>query len=429
MTKLNIKSGNISFCGGIFHVLDSFRRLSLDKLIDSTLGVRGKNGKAFAYSEIFEPMFMGYLSGATCLEDLNTINQHIRLKPGENPPSPDTVGRALKDLATDNVAYQSEASGKIYEFNTAEKLNELLLLETKKLGLIKAGESITLDFDHQFIPAEKYDAKYSYKKECGYFPGVASCGGVILGVENRDANANVRFCQDETLKRIFERVKSVLGVSIGRFRADCGSYSKDIISTVDKYCEKFYIRASKCQNLIEEFYACQDWTEAEINYEKCGLTSMTVNNLIENKEFRLVVQRTEKDKAEGIFGKTYVFRCILTNDMDSSELEIVKFYNQRGASERNFDVMNNDFGWAKLPFSFMNENSVFMLVTAMIKNFYAYLVAKVSKSAKVLRPESRLKAFILHFISVPAKWTRTARQNVLNLYTNKPYYKEIFQRE
>ena len=39
---------------------------------------------------------------------------------------------------------------------------------------------------------------------------------------------------------------------------------------------------------------------------------------------------------------------------------------------------------------------------------------------------SRLKAFILHFVSVPAKWVRTGRQNVLNLYTNKAYYSEVF---
>jgi len=69
--------------------------------------------------------------------------------------------------------------------------------------------------------------------------------------------------------------------------------------------------------------------------------------------------------------------------------------------------LNNDFGWSHLPFSFMAENMVFMMVTAMLKNFY-------------------LKAFILHFVSVPAKWVRTGRRNVLNLYTNKAYYSEVF---
>ena len=109
-----------------------------------------------------------------------------------------------------------------------------------------------------------------------------------------------------------------------------------------------------------------------------------------------------------------------------TEKDIITFYNERGASEKNFDIQNNDFGWSHLPFSFMAENMVFMMVTAMLKNFYLYLVRHISEKVKPLKKTSRLKAFILHFVSVPAKWVRTGRQNVLNLYTNKTYYSEVF---
>ena len=51
---------------------------------------------------------------------------------------------------------------------------------------------------------------------------------------------------------------------------------------------------------------------------------------------------------------------------------------------------------------------------------------KEYEKIKPLKKISRLKAFILHFVSVPAKWVRTGRQNVLNLYTNKTYYSEVF---
>ena len=109
-----------------------------------------------------------------------------------------------------------------------------------------------------------------------------------------------------------------------------------------------------------------------------------------------------------------------------TEKDIITFYNERGASEKNFDIQNNDFGWSHLPFSFMAEDMVFMMVTAMLKNFYLYLVRHISDKVKPLKKTSRLKAFILHFVSVPAKWVRTGRQNVLNLYTNKTYYSEVF---
>ena len=127
-----------------------------------------------------------------------------------------------------------------------------------------------------------------------------------------------------------------------------------------------------------------------------------------------------------IFGVIYTYRCILTNNWMSTEKDIITFYNERGASEKNFDIQNSDFGWSHLPFSFMAENMVVMMVTAMLKNFYLYLVGHISKKVKPLKKTSRLKAFILHFVSVPAKWVRTGRQNVLNLYTNKTYYAEVF---
>ena len=122
--------------------------------------------------------------------------------------------------------------------------------------------------------------------------------------------------------------------------------------------------------------------------------------------------------------KSYSFNT--AQKLTSTEKDIITIYNERGASEKNFDIQNNDFGWSHLPFSFMAENMVFMMVTAMLKNFYLYLVRHISEKVKPLKKTSRLKAFILHFVSVPAKWVRTGRQNVLNLYTNKTYYSEVF---
>ena len=86
-------------------------------------------------------------------------------------PGADTVGRGLKELAEKNIVYKSETSDKSYSFNTAEKLNTLLLRMIQRMGLIKVGSHVDLDFDHQFIPAYKFDAKYSYKQDFGYFPG------------------------------------------------------------------------------------------------------------------------------------------------------------------------------------------------------------------------------------------------------------------
>ena len=51
---------------------------------------------------------------------------------------------------------------------------------------------------------------------------------------------------------------------------------------------------------------------------------------------------------------------------------------RKGArSERIFDDMNNGFGWNRLPKSFMGENTVFLLLTALIRNFYKFIMARL----------------------------------------------------
>ena len=49
----------------------------------------------------------------------------------------------------------------------------------------------------------------------------------------------------------------------------------------------------------------------------------------------------------------------------------------RGGKERIFDDMNNGFGWNRLPKSFMSENTVFLLLTALIHNFYKTIISKL----------------------------------------------------
>ena len=122
-----------------------------------------------------------------------------------------------------------------------------------------------------------------------------------------------------------------------------------------------------------------------------------------------------------LFDGEYTYRCILTNDWDMTDEEIIQHY-KRGTAEQVFDRQNNDFGWAHLPKSFMNPNTVFLLITAMAANFYRYIVALPLMAVLFgIKATDRVKSFLFRFIAVPAKWIRTARQYKLNIYSNKPY--------
>ena len=131
-----------------------------------------------------------------------------------------------------------------------------------------------------------------YKGFDGYSPGVFTIGGLIVYLENRDGNANVRFMQADTHRRFFEMMRS-FGIHVRSFRADCGSYSEDIVKMVMEHIDKFYIRAERYAGLYE-------------------------------------------GEQLDIFDGEYTYRCILTNDWDMTDEEIIQHYNKRGTAEQVF---------------------------------------------------------------------------------------------
>lgn len=118
-------------------------------------------------------------------------------------------------------------------------------------------------------------------------------------------------------------------------------------------------------------------------------------------------------------GDNRIYRSILNNDHVSNEKQVIEYYNMRGASEKLFDIQNNDFGWRCLPTSEMKSNTVFLIMTAMMKNFYNYFIKKVSAVFKDIPSASRIKRFIFKFVSVDGKWIRQSRQWKLRLYTDR----------
>ena len=130
------------------------------------------------------------------------LMRHLSCHPMLRTCSSDTILRAIRELTQDNISYTSD-QGKTYDFNRADKLNTLLVNALVSTGELKEVETYDVDFDHQFLETEKYDAKPTYKKFLGYRPGVYVIGDMIVFVENSDGNTNVRFYQAETHKRFF----------------------------------------------------------------------------------------------------------------------------------------------------------------------------------------------------------------------------------
>lgn len=425
MAKIAIKSEKLTPFGGIFSIMDLFDQM-LSVEIDNVLGKRCKH-YGYQYSEIIRSLMCVYFCGGSCIEDVtNHLMPHLSLHPTLRTCSADTILRAINELTEENIQYSS-VTDKTYAFNTAKKLNELLIRALVSTHQLKKGEDYDLDFDHQYIETEKQDAKRTYKKFSGYGPGVAVIDNMIVGIENRDGNTNVRFHQQDTLQRFFEALETN-GISINRFRADCGSCSEEIVRVVESHCKHFYIRANRCSSLYDKISTLEEWNMEIINDIEFELNSILVEKW-KGQTYRLVIQRQKRmnDEQQDLWEGEYTYRCILTNDHESSNKDIVEYYNKRGEKERIFDEMNNGFGWNRLPKSLMAQNTVFLLITALIHNFYKTIMKGEVVSKFGLKNTSRIKAFVFKYISVSAKWVKTARQNVLNIYTLNAAYAVAFQ--
>lgn len=419
--KLINSNDKINSFGGLNFISNEFDSLGLSKIIANNLGSRS-NLATYQYSDIIKNLWMILFAGGDCAEDNQTnLKEELQSVINTKICSPDTLLRVQKSLSLSKDIYLSKNDIK-NEFSENEKLNALNLSILTHTQQLKSTGDYTLDFDNQFIACNKYDSKKGYKMKKGYFPGIATIGKNIVYLQNRNGNSNVKFKQEETLSSIF-KLLSEQAIKPKRCRMDCGSFTKEIIKVVEQNCQHFFIRAQRCGDLTNQIQSIKEWKKETIGIQDVEVASIQYKPFSENKEYRYVISREPNETNQiDLFHQTnFIYRAIITNNLEMSDKEVIEFYNQRGASEKIFDEMNNDFGWGNLPFSFLEENTVYMLLTAMCRNFYLYVLEKFSQKLDFIENTFRLKKFIFRFIVVPYKWVKKGGQKTLKLFTNKPY--------
>ena len=420
--KITTSTDNIKSFGGLNFITDEFDKLQLSKLITQHLGTRSLQAE-FSYSDIIKNLWAITFAGGDCAEDIHTnLKEELLQIKNLHICSPDTILRVQKQLSGLKEIHISKANS-VNEFSKHSKLNALNLDMLVSSSVLTLGQLYDFDFDNQFISCEKYDAKKGYKMKEGYFPGIATIGKHIVYFENRNGNSNVKFKQADTLQSAYDLLKNK-GINIDRSRMDCGSFTKEIVEVVKANSNRIYIRAQRCEELYNQLKQVKEWKTVRIGLFDVEVCSIEYAPFGEEQTYRYVVSREKNSTGQtDVFSSDdFTYRAILTNDKDSSSQEVIEYYNQRGAGERIFDEMNNDFGWKNLPFSFLQENTVYMMLMAMCRNFYLIILDKISKKVSFVKSNFRLKKFIFRFVVVPFKWIKRGRQKILKLFTEKPYH-------
>lgn len=406
---------NTTSFGGIHLVHGKVQEFGLKSLIDNTLGRRSPNA-VFSYSDAILQQCYIALCGGDCAEDTLNLGKTFEQLKDFKVCSPDTILGIQKELSTPQQTLLSK-NGNENQINCNDLLNKLMLKLSVRMGLLSSQQKgYTLDFDHQFLATEKADAKKGYKKESGYFPGVASIKNIPLYIENRNGNCHVSFDQLATIKRIAQRLKEQ-GIQVARWRMDSGSYIKDVLHYIDEQLQGlFYIRAQKSDTLLGLAANCEGWQAAQINEQHYQLNSFDYE--FGSNKYRIVAYRQlKKDKQLDLrTSDAYRYLFIITNDRKWDEQTIIRFYNQRGNAERLFDIQNNDFNWRKLPFSKMEHNTVYLHIMAICNMMHQWLLGLFCNQVQGLTTNTRLKKFIFLLICIPAKVIRSGRRKIVKLF-------------
>lgn len=426
-----LNSSPISSFGGLNFVLDNFKQLGIGSFLNQNLPEMPAQSN-YCWKDIFYSFWSVFFCGGDCAEDLGgNFRSSLMNNPFMKVPSPDRVLNRMKELSEPKQLFDTVRGYVKHEFGINTVLNRLNLDLIKKLGILGKSD-LTLDYDNTIIFSNKADAKKTYKREYGYCPGVGTIGEVVVYVENRNGNSDAQTLQDETLQRMFTALDQA-NIKIQNFRADGASYQLKTIDVASQYADKIYIRARKDQVVLKAIASITQWEETVRDKETIYFGSTEFTPFIRRakehrleellKPYRLVVYKVKrKDGQINMFtGEAYEYSAIITNDYKKSNLEVVEFYNQRGASEKEFDILKNDFGWDKMPFSKLEHNTVYLILSAMCRNLYCYIINLFSKKVVNLSSEYRIKKFIFRFICIPAKWVKTGGMMTLRLYGSYNY--------
>lgn len=428
-----VNSSNITPFGGLNFVLSEFEKNGIGRLIDQHLPALASQSK-YSWKDIFYSFWSVLFCGGDCAEDLA-----INFKPsfGNNPfmqlPSPDRVLERMKELSEQKKVCTTKRGKSTHEFCINDSLNLLNIKLLKKVGGLNNKTLKTLDYDNTYIFSDKEDTRNTYLKQYGYAPGVGFIGKQVVYLENRNGNTDAQTLQQDTLQRMFSMLRQQ-GISIDKFRADSASYQHSTLSVIANNVNTFYIRARMTEAIANVINKIGDWEKVTIDDQEALRASINFTPFKKiakslKQEDSLVTCRlvvTKKERVDGqlnmFTGEACIYSTILTNDFNMTDDQIVFFYNHRGAIEREFDVLKNDFSWDKMPFSKIEQNTVFLIITAICRNLYEFIINSFSKLYANLSPSFRIKKFIFRFICIPAKWIKSARGQKLRLY-GQLYYK------
>lgn len=405
--------------GGLNFIHDYLKSNNFSALALNHLGRRSVTAK-YSYDDLLRQLFYLTAIGADTLDESNYLKYQLQDHPDLKIASPDTIEYAFQELRQPTQSI-SATSGAIHQINEHGGFNKLLIALCEKF-LLTSGSSYLMDYDGHMVENTKADNAFTYKQTEGYYPVVCSISKMPVYMQNRNGNTPESYNQKTIIEAAINNCNEK-SIYINAFRADACCYEKTTIEYLESENITYYIRAENCRSLMDALTDEPDWLPGMLGDRKVEVCSLE-ERIFGQKKYRRIVAYRYKQKGQLTIDDTdgYRYYAIVTSDKDTSPLECINIYNQRGCDgEHHFEELDHDFNWNKLPFDNIELNTIYMY--AMLVAYLLFNAVKIAfaKGISYINKTMRIKNFILHFVTLPAKWIRTGRRWVLNIYTTKDY--------
>ena len=407
--------------GGINFMESDYDKLGFGKLITSHLGHRSINS-VYSYSDIIKTIFYIHAIGGDVLDDANILREQLSDHPCVAICSADTIEYVAKELQQPNSKIITDRNV-THTLNEHAGFNQLLPVLCKRSGLLNTTDTYTMDYDGHIVENTKHDNACNYKKTEGYYPVICSINKFPVYMQNRNGNTPESYNQLSIIKTSFENCDAQ-NIQLARFRADACCYEKKTVEYFESRAKpvKYYIRAEMNTDLRIALQDETDWQPAMLNYQKVEVCAIE-HQVFGQKKFRRIIAYRKKVKGQLRIDQRdgYDYHAILTNDT-AGPMDVIEFYNHRGCEgEHHFKELDYDFGWTKLPFDNMEMNTIYMYATIIGYLLFNTFKYKYSQKLAFVSPQMRLKNFILHFVTLTAKWIKKSRRQILQIFTNRDY--------
>ena len=427
--KLAVCEEPLTSNGGFVVLSDLWDALGVSGLIDEHLPQPG-SGRGFAPSVMVRSIVTVLHNGGEHLSDVSKIAKDpvllasygLKKFPASNTLT-EWLGRCERWVrhshggGLENVTLQG-----------VEEVNRKLLgILARKLN----KKSLTLDIDASIVKTGKSTARITYKNYRGYQPQLGYLAELRTFVASEFRNGDEPSSKD--VVPYLQRCKAGMpeGTSIGVVRADAAYYQRDVLKWCKNNGSDFVIRAYRDSGVMPAVYKIPeaDWkpyfdsdgieqsdTEVASGYHSMDGTGW----------FRLAVLRRRREKGEqyDLFDGKYSYFPIATS-MKCSAQQVVHFYNQRGRIEDGIGQLKQDFGLSSMPCSDTKANAVWIAIGMLAFTLFVLLKSLVLGGGWVVR---KAKTVRQHFVSVPGKLVRHARQVTLKLRCSPEFVRFLDQR-